>query len=445
MRVSNLITRKRHGGALTSEEIEGLIAGFMEGTVPDYQMAAFLMAVCIRGMTLEETAALTMAMVRSGTTVDLGVLRDRAVDKHSSGGVGDKTSLVLVPLVAAAGVVVPKLSGRGLGHTGGTLDKLESIPGCRTDLSEAEFLRQVEQIGCAIAGQSPTLVPADGKLYALRDVTGTVDSVPLIAASIMSKKLAAGAGSILLDVKCGRGAFMKTEDDARALAETMVEIGRTAARRTVAVISGMDHPLGRAVGNALEVAEAIATLRGDGPPDLEALCLTLGGWMLVLGGKARTPEEGRADLARRLRDGEALSKFAAMVCAQGGDASVVDHPDRLPRAPVRMPVPSPAAGVVAEIDATVVGLAAMRLGAGRAKKGDTIDPAVGIIIERTVGDSVGRGESLAAVHARDEETGRLAAREVAAAFCIAESPPAPPPLVRAVIREQDRAQWGRSQ
>lgn len=434
IRPYDLIVRKRDGGALAAEQIEALVAGFTSGAVPDYQMAAFLMAVYFRGMTSDETAALTMAMVRSGETLDLGPLAARAVDKHSSGGVGDKTSLVLVPLVASAGVPVPKLSGRGLGHTGGTLDKLEAIPGFRTDLAAAEFVAQVERIGCAIAGQSEWLVPADARLYALRDVTATVDSVPLIASSIMSKKIAAGAGAILLDVKCGRGAFMKTEQEARTLATAMVEIGRAAGKRTVAVISGMECPLGRAVGNALEVGEAIATLRGEGPADLEELCLALGGWMLVLGGLAAAPEEGAAELRTRIRSGDALARFDEMVRAQGGDTRVVEDADVLPRAPKRRPVLSPRAGVVAGIDAAAVGIAAMRLGAGRAKKGDPVDPAVGIVIERTVGAEVAAGDPLAMVHAGDEAAAVAAARRVAGAFDIADAGPPEQPLVKAVVQ-----------
>jgi pyrimidine-nucleoside phosphorylase len=433
MRPADLIVKKRDGVALDDAEVESLVRGYVDGSVPDYQMAAFLMAVYFRGMSPKETAALTMAMVRSGETVDLGPLAARAVDKHSSGGVGDKTSLVLVPLVASAGVPVPKLSGRGLGHTGGTLDKLESIAGCRTALTQAEFIDQVRQIGCAIAGQSATLVPADARMYALRDLTATVDSLPLIASSIMSKKLAAGAGAILLDVKCGAGAFMKTAADARRLAETMVDIGRTASRRIVAVISGMDQPLGRAVGNALEVTEAIDTLRGEGPAEVRELCLALGGWMLVLGKRAASPEEGAAELRRRLQSGDALGKFAEMVHAQGGDGGVVEHPDRLPQAPVRLPVPAPASGFVAAIDAAAIGLAAMRLGAGRAKKGDAIDPAVGVVLSQPVGAAVRAGDPMATVHARTEEAGAGAANEVAAAITIGETAPPVQPVILGVV------------
>lgn len=434
MRAYELIQKKRDGAALSAGEIAWLVNGFVEGAIPDYQMAALLMAVYFRGMTPDETAALTWAMVQSGKTLDLGPLADRAVDKHSSGGVGDKTSLVLVPLVASSGVPVPKLSGRGLGHTGGTLDKLEAIPGFNTTLSESAFVEQVERIGCAIAGQSSALVPADARLYALRDVTATVDSLPLIASSIMSKKLAAGSSAILLDVKCGRGAFMKTESDARTLAEAMVSIGQASGRRTAAVISAMDHPLGRAVGNALEVVEAIATLHGEGPADLEALCLVLGGWMLELGGQAASPEEGSEELLRRLRNGDALRKFEELVRAQGGDPRVVEDPGLLPAAPYRLPVPAPASGAVAGIDAEAVGLAAMRLGAGRASKGESIDLAVGVVIERPAGVAVRAGEPLATVHARSEEAGLAAVHQVAAAFAIAESAPAQRPVIRGVVR-----------
>ncbi len=433
MRPYDIILRKRDGGSLEPEEIKTLVSGFVDGAVPDYQMAAFLMATYFRGMSSEETVALTDAMVASGATLDLGTLAARTVDKHSSGGVGDKTSLVLVPLVAAAGVPVPKLSGRGLGHTGGTLDKLESIPGFRTALDDNEFISQIEQIGCAIAGQSARLVPADAKIYALRDVTATVDSIPLIAASIMSKKLAAGAAAILLDVKCGRGAFMHTRAEARTLAETMVAIGRAMNKRTLAVISAMDQPLGRAVGNALEVAEAIAALRGEGPEDVEELCLTLGGWMLVLGGKTPSAADGAAELRGLVRSGEAMVKFSAMVEAQGGDVAAVWDPARLPRAAVQMPAPSPASGIVAAIDGAAIGLAAMRLGAGRSKKGDLIDPAVGVVLERAVGAEVQAGESLATVHAQTRGAAERAAAEVAAAYAIGAKAPAVRPLILEVV------------
>lgn len=433
MRPADIILKKRRGLILDADEIDCMVLGFARGEIPDYQVAAWLMAICFRGMAPEETAALTMAMVRSGSTIDLGPLAARAVDKHSSGGVGDKTSLVVVPLVAAAGVPVPKLSGRGLGHTGGTLDKLESITGFRTALSEDEFVAQVRRVGCAIAGQSERLVPADAKLYALRDVTATVDSVPLIASSIMSKKIAAGAGAIVLDVKCGRGAFMNTEADARALAHVMVEIGTHAGRRTVAVLSAMDEPLGRAVGNALEVREAIDTLQGQGPPDLELLSLTIGGWMLMLGGRARSADDGAQDLRRLLREGAALAKFEEMVRAQGGDAATVRDPARLPQAPRQQPVPGSVSGVVTAIDGQAVGLAAMRLGAGRVKRGDPIDAAVGIVLERKVGDTVRRGETLAVVHARTGEAAAQAVDDIAAAYAIGDGTAVAPALILGAI------------
>jgi pyrimidine-nucleoside phosphorylase len=433
-RAVDLIAKKRDGAALSADEIRLLVEGSVSGSIPDYQVAAFLMAAFLRGMDSRETAALTAAMVASGTTLDLGALAERAVDKHSSGGVGDKLSLVVVPLVASAGVPVPKLSGRGLGHTGGTLDKLEAIPGFRTHLDEREFVAQVGRVGCAIASQSSSLVPADAKLYALRDVTATVDSIPLIAASIMSKKLAAGARSILLDVKCGRGAFMKTADDARELARIMVDIGRPTGRRVVAVVTQMDHPVGRAVGNALEVREAIDTLRGEGPDDVERLSLELGAWMVVLGGAARDLESGRALVAERLRRGHGLAKFRDLVGAQGGDAAMIDDPDRLPRAPIRTHVAATASGTVTAIEAAGIGIAAMRLGAGRAKKTDAIDPAVGIVIDRPVGSAVRTGEALATVHAQTDAAAQSAAAEIAAAFTVGSAPPSAEPMLIDVIK-----------
>jgi len=433
MRAYDLIRRKRDGGTLSAEELEWLLGGFVRGEVPDYQMSAFLMAVFFRGMTAEETAAFTLAMARSGEQLDLSAIRGVKVDKHSTGGVGDKTSLVLIPLVAACGAPVAKLSGRGLGHTGGTLDKLEAIPGFRTTLTGRQLVEQVNRIGCAIAGQTADLVPADKKIYALRDVTATVDSVPLIASSVMSKKIAGGSDAIVLDVKIGSGAFMKTLEGARELARTMVAIGRQVGRRTVAVISDMDQPLGYAVGNALEVREALDTLRGTGPPDLRELCLVLGAEMLALAGVVARVDQGRLRLEGALARGAGLAKFREMVKAQGGDPSVVDHPERLPRAPVVTTVPAPGAGTVVAIDAEALGLAAMRLGAGRATKEDVIDPAVGIVLRRKVGDPVRSGEPLAEIHAGSPARAAEVLGEVQQAYAVAAERPPRRPLVHEVL------------
>jgi pyrimidine-nucleoside phosphorylase len=433
VRVYDLIQKKRDGGALTSEELGWLLSGHTAGEIPDYQMSAFLMAVFFRGMTPEETAEFTMAMVRSGEQLDLSRIRGVKVDKHSTGGVGDKTSIVLIPLVAAAGAPVAKLSGRGLGHTGGTIDKLESIAGFRAELSTDQFIEQVNRIGCAIAGQTANLVPADKKIYGLRDVTATVDSVPLIAASVMSKKIAGGSDAIVLDVKTGRGAFMKTLEASRALAQTMVNIGNAVGRRTMAVISDMDQPLGFAVGNALEVREALDTLRGEGPTDLRELCLVLGSQMLLLAGIAKTVEQARARLEGALERREALAKFKDMVKAQGGDTALVDSPARLPAAPVVVPVASSASGSVESIGAEAIGLAAMALGAGRATKEDLIDPAVGIVLRKKVGDAVREGEVMADVHAADTERAEAVAGRVGAAYSIVRSRAPRRPLIHEVI------------
>lgn len=431
----DLILKKRNGGTLDPAEIAYLIDGFVAGEIPDYQMSAFLMAVYFRGMNDAETAALTMAMAQSGQVLDLSDVAPDAVDKHSTGGVGDKTSLVLVPLVAACGVRVAKMSGRGLGHTGGTIDKLESFPGFNAALSRRQFLDCVARVGLAITGQTGELAPADAKLYALRDVTATVDCIPLIASSIMSKKIAGGARAIVLDVKVGSGAFMDTQERAETLARTMVGIARSVGRRAVAVISNMDEPLGRAVGNAIEVREAIETLSGRGPADLQELCLTLGAEMLALAGTVSEPGIARRRLEDALRSGAALRRLRAMVEAQGGDPACVDDPDRLPRASLEAPVEAPSDGFVQAIEAREVGLAAMHLGAGRARKGDPIDLAVGIALRKKVGDFVRAGEPLAVALANKAELLPGAVERVRDAYRLGPGAPPPRPLITAIIRE----------
>jgi pyrimidine-nucleoside phosphorylase len=422
----DVIKDKRDGRALSDEAIRFLVRGATDGSIPDYQLAAWLMAVRLRGMTEQETKTLTLAMAASGRQLDLSSIPGRKVDKHSTGGVGDKATLVVAPLVAAAGIPVAKLSGRALGHSGGTLDKLESIAGFNVDLSIDQFIEQVRRIGIAIAGQTSDMVPADKVFYALRDATATVDSVPLIASSVMSKKLAAGADAIVLDVKCGRGAFVATLDDAEALAQALVAIGTNAGRETVAYITDMEQPLGHAVGNALEVREAIETLSGRGPSDLEALSLRMANEMLRMAGAPPT------DLRRLLGDGTALRKFAQLIEAQSGDASVVRDPDRLPAAPVQRPVPAPESGQVAAIDALEIGLASKSLGAGRDRKDMAIDLAVGIVLHKKVGDAVQRGEPMATVHARTDAAGQQVASRVAAAFQVAASARPRPLLLRRV-------------
>ncbi|MED4229327.1 pyrimidine-nucleoside phosphorylase [Neobacillus cucumis] len=403
MRMVDVIEKKRDGFELTREEIQFLINGFTNGDIPDYQMSAFSMAVFFRGMTKEERVYLTEAMVQSGDQIDLSGIEGIKVDKHSTGGVGDTTTLVLAPLVASVGVPVAKMSGRGLGHTGGTIDKLESIKGFHVEISNEEFTQLVNQNKVAVIGQSGNLTPADKKLYALRDVTATVDSIPLIASSIMSKKIAAGADAIVLDVKTGSGAFMKNLDDAKELAQTMVEIGKGVGRKTKAIISDMSQPLGFAVGNALEVKEAIDTLKGQGPEDLHELCLTLGAHMVVLAEKAADFNQARAMLEEAIQSGEALQTFKTFLAAQGGDASVIDDPAKLPTASYIIEVPAKTSGYVAEITAETVGTAAMMLGAGRATKESVIDLAVGVVLHKKVGDYVEAGESLVTIHSNQED------------------------------------------
>ena len=415
MTAIDVIRDKRDGRVLSDEAIEFVVRGATNGSIPDYQLSAWLMAVRLKGMTDQETKTLTLTMAASGRQLDLSSIPGRKVDKHSTGGVGDKATLVVAPLVAAAGIPVAKLSGRALGHSGGTLDKLESIPGFDVDLGIEQFIDQVRHIGIAIAGQTSDMVPADKVFYALRDATATVDSVPLIASSVMSKKLAAGADAIVLDVKCGRGAFVATLDEAEALARALVAIGANAGRETVAYVTDMEQPLGRAVGNALEVGEAIETLSGHGPPDLEALSLRLGTEMLRMAGTPPT------DLRRLLTDGTALRKFAQLIDAQSGDSLVVSDLERLPRAPFQRPVPAGASGQVAAIDALEIALAAKSLGAGRDRKDAAIDLSVGVVLRKKVGDPVQAGESLATIHARTEEAARQVTSRVAAAFLLAAS------------------------
>jgi pyrimidine-nucleoside phosphorylase len=403
MRAVEVIEHKRDGLRLSSEEIAFFVDGFVRGDVADYQMSAFLMAVLQRGMDARETTDLTMAMVRSGERLDLAGF-GRVVDKHSTGGVGDKATLVVAPLVAACGQPVGKMSGRGLGFSGGTLDKLESIPGYRVQLTTEEFMAQLRGIGIVVAGQTKDLAPADGAMYALRDVTGTVPSIPLIASSVMSKKIAGGAQAVVLDVKVGRGAFMKDLASARKLARLMVDIGRLAGVDVVAELTDMEQPLGRAVGNALEVAEAIATLRGEGPEDLVTLVLAAGSEMLVAGKRARRTDQARALLERALADGSGLQKFRDLIGAQGGDVRYVDDPSRLPRATRVREVRAARAGYVADLAADAIGVASVRLGAGREKKGDAIDHATGVVLRAKVGDRVAKGQVVAEVHA-DERPG----------------------------------------
>lgn len=399
----DVIEKKRNGKTLTKEEIEVFIKGYTNGTIPDYQASAFLMAVYFKGMTAEEQAHLTMAMVESGDQIDLSAIEGVKVDKHSTGGVGDTTTLILVPLVAACGVPVAKMSGRGLGHTGGTLDKLEAIEGFHIELTKEQFVQQVNDLKLAVIGQSGNLTPADQKIYALRDVTATVDSIPLIASSIMSKKIAAGADAIVLDVKSGDGAFMKTMEDSKALAEAMVAIGNQVGRNTMAIISDMSQPLGNAIGNALEVKEAIETLQGKGPEDLTELCLVLGSQMVVLGGQAKTLEEARGLLKEVIENGKALALFADLIEAQGGNPEVVKDVSLLPKARYEIPVVAEKSGYVTKIEADDLGIAAMLLGAGRATKEDQIDLAVGIVLHKKVGDYVEAGEALVTLHANQED------------------------------------------
>ncbi|CAN2249239.1 pyrimidine-nucleoside phosphorylase [Bacillus vallismortis] len=410
MRMVDIIIKKQNGKELTTEEIQFFVNGYTNGSIPDYQASALAMAIFFQDMSDRERADLTLAMVNSGETIDLSAIEGIKVDKHSTGGVGDTTTLVLAPLVAALDVPVAKMSGRGLGHTGGTIDKLEAIDGFHVELSKDEFIKLVNRDKVAVIGQSGNLTPADKKLYALRDVTGTVNSIPLIASSIMSKKIAAGADAIVLDVKTGAGAFMKTDEDAAELAKAMVRIGNNVGRQTMAVISDMSQPLGFAIGNALEVKEAIDTLKGEGPEDLHELVLTLGSQMVVLAKKANTLDEARAKLEEVMKNGKALEKFKDFLKNQGGDSSIVDDPSKLPQAAYQIDVPAKEAGFVSEIVADEIGVAAMLLGAGRATKEDEIDLAVGIMLRKKVGDKVEKGEPLVTLYANRENVDEVMAK-----------------------------------
>ena len=428
MRMADIIEKKRDGGVLTKDEIEFFIGGYTRGDIPDYQAAAWCMAVFFRGMTARETADLTLAMARSGDMLDLHDIAPIVVDKHSSGGVGDKVTPIVEPLVAASGLPVGKMSGRGLSFSGGTIDKLESIKGYRADLSTAEFRQQFKEHGIVLSGQSKDLAPADGKLYAVRDVTGSVPSLPLIASSIMSKKIAAGADAIVLDVKCGSGAFMKTLDEARALAQTMVDIGKNLNRQVIALIGDMDQPLGYAIGNALEVKEAIATLHGHGPADTTEHCLVVAAHMLHLGRKAPSVEEGRALAEKLLADGSGYRKFVEWIAAQGGDVEQVEHPERLPQAALISEVTADRSGYVQRIDALEVGLTSLDLGAGRAQKGDPIDYAVGILLHVKVADRVEAGQLLFTIHANDQAKADAAEERLRRAIAIGDEAVKPLPL-----------------
>ncbi len=433
MRMTDLIAKKRDGLTLSTEEIQFMIHGYTVGHIPDYQMSAMCMAILLRGMDDREVLDLTMAMVHSGEVLDLSPIAGIKADKHSTGGVGDKTSLVLCPMVAACGLKVAKMSGRGLGHTGGTIDKLESFPGFSTALTEVQFFENVNRHGIAIMGQTADLAPADKKLYALRDVTGTVPSIPLIVSSIMSKKLASGADVIVLDVKCGDGSFMKTPEQAEELAQNLTRIGRLAGRRCAAIITDMDQPLGYAVGNALEVKEAISVLKGEEEGDLLQLCLALGSCMLIEADFADSHEAAEKMLKETVRSGAALDKFAEMVRAQGGDADYVYRPERLPQAPVVLTLPADRDGTVSKIHAEAVGLVSMKLGGGRATKEDVIDPAVGVVLRKKLGDPVAVGEPLAEIHAQGDSQAAEAAEMLLNCFEFSNEPVERPPFIRKIL------------
>ncbi|GAB6613390.1 pyrimidine-nucleoside phosphorylase [Bacillus cereus] len=433
MRMVDIIAKKRDGKELTTEEIKFFINGYTDGSIPDYQVSALAMAIFFKDMTDRERADLTMAMVESGETIDLSAIEGIKVDKHSTGGVGDTTTLVLGPLVAALDVPVAKMSGRGLGHTGGTIDKLEAVEGFHVEITKEQFIDIVNRDKVAVIGQTGNLTPADKKIYALRDVTGTVNSIPLIASSIMSKKIAAGADAIVLDVKTGAGAFMKTEEDAKGLAHAMVRIGNNVGRQTMAVISDMSQPLGFAIGNALEVKEAIDTLKGEGPEDLTELVLVLGSQMVVLAKKANTLEEAREMLIEVMKNGKATEKFKEFLSNQGGDSSIVDNPEKMPQAKYVIDVPAKTSGVISNIVADEIGIAAMLLGAGRATKEDEIDLAVGLMLRKKVGDAVKEGEPFVTIYANRENVEDVKAK-IYENISIAETAVAPK-LVHTVITD----------
>ena len=434
MLMTDLIAKKRDGGELSTEEIKYMIEGYVRGEIADYQMSAMCMAILFRGMSDQETLDLTMAMMHSGEVVDLSAIEGVKADKHSTGGVGDKTSLILCPMVAACGLRIAKMSGRGLGHTGGTLDKLESFPGYNISIGEKRFIENVNRCGIALIGQTADIVPADKKLYALRDVTGTVPSIPLIVSSIMSKKLASGADVIVLDVKCGSGAFMKTEEDARELARGLTRIGRLAGKKCAAVITDMDQPLGRAVGNALEVKEAISVLKGETKGDLLELCLTLGSCMLTEAGFCPDIESAREKLLATIESGAALDKLAELVEAQDGDKRAVYDTSLLPMAPVQLEAVSEVSGFLSHIECEKVGLISMHLGGGRATKESEIDLSVGLVLHKKVGDRVEQGESLGTIHATTREKAEEAARLLRVCCTFSDEPVERPAFIKAIIR-----------
>ena len=441
MNTVDLIIKKRNGVTLAGEEIQYMVDGYTDGTIPDYQMAAFLMAVYFKGMNREETVALTEYMKNSGDVVDLSGIKGIKVDKHSTGGVGDKTTLIVGPIASACGVPVAKMSGRGLGFTGGTVDKLESIPGFRTSMEENEFIEQVNNLGIAVIGQTGHIAPADKKIYALRDVTGTVENLSLITSSIMSKKLASGSDAILLDVKCGKGAFMKTEEDAEKLGRLMVDIGNDSGKKTMAVISDMEQPLGKAVGNSLEVIEAIEVLKGNGPEDITELSLKLAGIMIYLSGASATAglemqegiAKGREAAAKALADGSALEKFKSFVSGQGGDPAIVDDYGLLPQADICTDIIAQEDGYVTSLDAMAIGLASQHTGAGREKKEDDVDFSAGIVLNRKCGDEVAKGDILCTLFGNDKEKIKRASQEAAEAFVIDKNRPKKRDLIKRII------------